>query len=722
MIAASDMLSNNIAIQNYKELLKRVTSLTYPSLYEEEIEKAVNYSINKRYKEIPASVYNNYTNKTINMNIAELTNYIISREPICTASGVMFKKHGAVPNPLTKMIAMFMDNRNIHKKEMFKYPKGSEMFEKYNLLQLLDKIDCNAIYGALGMNSCMFYNLHVASSITRQGRSLISSATMFFEMFLSNNVKFASLNEIITFIDNVCSENKRRKYNDKDILDKNIDVVDCFAKLVYTCGDFRKGKIKWLPDETDLDIIWNILNRLPQEDINRIYYKNNLYEFMDNTSMSKSLVYILKKMSVPFLDPNEVPDDIKIELDALTDIVKEYVYYGYQIIDRIDRCDNMIKNVSVISDTDSAIVSFDAWYRFVLDKVKGEDIQISKMYVDAVDYTDPDENGNRALFKAIRYEDNTEEDFDFYNDEIIEKYRLRHPLEIIPQDNLRYSIINIIAYIMSTLSNDYMINYTQQSHSYAEGKQCLIILKNEYLFKRALLTMNKKNYATIQELQEGNRVPSTGMKDLDIKGLPINKSTLNESVKKELKKILYEDVLKADKIDQITIIKKLAIVEKKIFNSLSSGEKEYLKPAVIKSLSNYDDPMRIQGIKASLVWNIIRDDDLEAIDLDSRNSIDIVKVNINEGNANRIKDTYPDIYPKVLEALNMVYESSNSSTAKKEITSIAIPKDVKTPTWINEFIDYTAIINDSLKNFPVEPMGITRLGCNNLNYTNIMSL
>lgn len=701
-----------IISSKYKDILKRMTKISYPELQDNEIEKALNQAIIDNSMDYDITIDNNYTKKKINMTVYDMLEWIQTKEPICTSYGVLFKKHGAVPNPLTKMIEMFMDNRAINKKKMFKYPKGSEEFEKYNLLQLLDKIDCNSIYGALGMPTCMFYNIHVSASITAVGRSLISSATMFFEMFLSNNVKFCSLDEIITFINNVITEKDRRIYSDRDILDENISREDCFAKIVYSCGDFKKGKIKWIPNEDDLDIVWNIISRLDQEDINRLYYKNNLYEFMSNSSMISSLIYILKKLDAPFLDPNEPPEEIQVELDTLYTILKEYVYYDYQIIDRIDRNINMPKNVCAISDTDSAIVSLDAWYRFALEKVKKVPLKITEYYIDIIEYCEGEEYRS-----PISYADK-ELDFDFFADEIIERDRLVNPLKVIPQDNLRYSIINIMAYIISKLSNDYMLNYTKNTHSYRGDKECLIIFKNEFLFKRALLTMNKKNYATIQEIQEGNMVGNK----LDIKGLAINKSTLNDKAKKELQKILYEDVLNDPQIDQIKILKKLAILEKQIFLSLKSGNKEFYKPSIIKSFESYEDPMRIQGVKAAYIWNIIRDDNLEAIDLTARNAIDIIKVYITPENIEPMRETMPETYDKFIKAFSDLRKLSSSSSYKDEITAIAIPKDVATPKWLLDYIDYTGIARDNLSVFPIESVGIATLDNQNVNYTNIVKL
>src|SRR5699024_6740046 len=101
----------------------------------------------------------------------------------------------------------------------------------------------------------------------------------------------------------------------------------------------------------------------------------------------------------------------------------------------------------------------------------------------------------------------TELDYDFYNDKIVEMKRLIDIVTIIPQDGLRYSIINIMSHICGVLANEYMEQYTKNAHSYDENRKCLIISKNEFLFKRVLLTNKKKFYATKQEIQEGNMIP-----------------------------------------------------------------------------------------------------------------------------------------------------------------------------------------------------------------------
>lgn len=714
----------------YKDTMLRMTKFMYPDAPLAAIDRALDWSIENRYKLEEVRLTNNYTKDEDGIiSIDELTEFILSKQPIITPYGVMFKRPGTVPTPLLKMIKSFMDLRGIHKAEMFKYDKGTDEFNHYNLLQLLDKIDANGTYGVLTQKSCLLCNVNVGASITAQGRALIATATMFFESFLSNGVKFASLEEIIQFIDCTINERPIRRYNDRDILDEDIDKIDCFSKLVLSIGDFKHGRVKWYPTMKDLDVIWTIINRLDQEDINRIYYKNNLYEFMDNRSMKNAMVYLLSSLNAPFLDPNHVPDEIKIELEALTDILREYVMYKHHWIDVIDRCDNMIKNVVLISDTDSDIVCLETWYQYILGNVKGIDLKILNQEVDELEFV----KGNKDCVEEITYEKVL--DYDFYNQEIIEVEKACNQGKIIPQENLRYSIINIAAYILTTLANEYIEDYTHRNFSYDPGRKCFLYLKNEFLFKTALLTNNKKNYATKIELQEGHMVPED--ESLDIKGLAIKKSTINEKARKELEKILYEEILNTDKINQVRIIKRLAILEKQIFQSLESGSKEFYKPLQIKSQSNYEDPMGIQGVKASVIWNMVRGEYLPAIDLEARNRIDVVKVSINRGNADKIKDKYPETYGNIiaaiehLEVTELERAKERAKKAKKEppttipdieISAIAIPTDVNTPDWVMEFIDYTSIINDCLCNFPIESVGIPRMDNNNVNYTNIVSI
>lgn len=330
-------------IKKYKNVVCDMLQYSFPHLLIGEIEDAVDYSILKRCKNNQVIIDNNYKDRQIDSTLLELSEYILKREPIITPYGVMFKKHIEGPNPIAKLLEKFMDGRKVYKKEMFKHPKGSEMFEKFNLLQLLAKIDANGFYGACGQYSCLYYNLNVAASVTTQGRSLISSAGLQFEMFLANGAKFGSLNEIITFIHNITNEN--RIYSDNLILDRNITIEECFYQVMMTCG------FNYIPTKEDLNIVWDIISVLPQEDINRIYYKNNLYEFMSNKSMEKAIIYMLKTLETPYLDPNEAPEEIKVELDEFCSILMEYVYYSHQIIDRLDKYDNMYRSICIITDT-----------------------------------------------------------------------------------------------------------------------------------------------------------------------------------------------------------------------------------------------------------------------------------------------------------------------------------------------------------------------------------
>lgn len=137
----------NLFIDKYKEVARDVVKMHYPLLAMNEIDAAIDWSISKRFTDHPIKVDNNYKKQTIDTTLANIAQYILDRQPIITSYGVMFKRHGEVPNPIYDLIDSFINNRKKLKKEMFKYPKGSEQFEKYNLLQLLSKIDANGFYG-----------------------------------------------------------------------------------------------------------------------------------------------------------------------------------------------------------------------------------------------------------------------------------------------------------------------------------------------------------------------------------------------------------------------------------------------------------------------------------------------------------------------------------------------------------------------------------------------
>ena len=133
-------LASKVILQ-YKYTLMDTLKYSFPLLTEQELSDAIDYSIVKRAKDGKAYINNNYTKERKCETLLEVLDYIMECEPLVTSSGVLFKKHKKADNPMARMIMGFLESRARLKKEMFKYPRGSEEYEKYNLFQLLEKLN-----------------------------------------------------------------------------------------------------------------------------------------------------------------------------------------------------------------------------------------------------------------------------------------------------------------------------------------------------------------------------------------------------------------------------------------------------------------------------------------------------------------------------------------------------------------------------------------------------
>ena len=193
------------------------------------------------------------------------------------------------------------------------------------------------------------------------------------------------------------------------------------------------------------------------------------------------------------------------------------------------------------------------------------------------------------------------------------------------------------------------------------------------------------------------------------------KSSLAKQTQQDLKRILYDDILNSRNIDQVEIIHQLQNVENKIHESIKNGERIYLKPAVMKSMNSYDDPMRMQPVRGALVYNKIKDEYMPGINMDERSAIDILKIDIDKKNIAPLKETHPDIYNTLIDLLSL-------EAFKTGIKAISLPPDVKVPDWLFDYIDFNTIVNDNLTPFPIETIGISKMDKKAINYTNIIQL
>lgn len=237
-------------------------------------------------------------------------------------------------------------------------------------------------------------------AVTGTAQSVISSTKTFFESFLVDNYKFIDINEAFHYMNMVCNQDyKLPKYIVHETKDNLYDrIINMFYQDIF--------------DDKYEEPIRLYIEHLTQEEIDKIYYKNNMIEFIrrhdkiadkfsdlfasvnnydrastidevplsylkkcDNTLSEKDIVkkynsFVNHEM---FIDPNNPPENIKDQLDELKKLIMDCVYMPFMSVDRIHRLKYFRRRTVCIVDTDSNILAVDLLVDFFRDEVmRGE--------------------------------------------------------------------------------------------------------------------------------------------------------------------------------------------------------------------------------------------------------------------------------------------------------------------------------------------------------------
>lgn len=633
-----DSMCNAKIIRKWKKRMCKMLHTAYPEMSKREIMEYLDGVVEKNLKNPECYIDNNHLNKRMNTTLLEVTEWIYKTEPICAGSGVFFRNQHQITSPLSALILRFLALRKKFKGRLKDFPQDSYEYATFDRKQGSEKQNVNSLYGCFGNIMSFLFNKYTASAVTGSGQSLISTTCMAFEAFMANGVAFNNINECMTYLYNICNE----KYKQDLSILPDIDIKTVERRI----GSMFYGRRY---DGKTRDAVYSYLMMCSQDDLNKIYYKNNIYEFSLLEPIRDVLDNIVTKCD-SFVNPNDVPKSIERDLEKLWKYYEEFVFYNYSPIDRIQRLRNDKRRCVVTIDTDSNILNVDPWVKFMFKNV----ISVNP------------ENAGRD------------------------------------ESDLKFITINTMAYIITHMITAVLKKYTRRAYIPDEYSH-YINMKNEFLFTRMILASKKKRYMSSVKLREGKVFEP---EIIDIKGLDFMKSTTSESVKNKYMDMVTRNVLHSKEINLKGMLQEISKFEGEIIESLQSGEKQYLSPLSVKELEAYSDPFKGQGIRAVHAWNTIYPD--MTIELPAK--IDIVKVLLDDpDNLAKLANDHPDIYERIDKG---IINSKNEKIRKKGFVVLGIPKNVDTiPEWIIPYIDYDTISYNTLKKiFPIlESLGFKTL-------------
>ena len=538
------------------------------------------------------------------------------------------------------IITDWMDSRAVFKKKMLEAKNAGNMddYREYNNKQNKVKANTNSIYGASTMvkTPAFVSNVDMGGAITAQARNFISEQVFTIERFLAGNFTFENVNEIMTWINQV--------FKLKELLftPEALSVIeyiptpdDCRSRFVLMTKDvvcIRKN-LKRFSKTT-----FTMFEMMPDWKRIAFYYANNPIELIRRNKKIYDLVNNLIENGIEFINPYEIPEGMKTDLEQLTDYMKTFAFATVINYNRVEKYKTRKRKCCVVGDTDSTMPSL---YEIVLNTLK--------IY------------GKEHLMDDM---------------------------------NIQIRMTMIFVSLVTTLLDECCHNYVECCNSFHPEDKFFMYMKNEFFFPIILLFPVKKNYIGIQTIQEGKMIPEEAQ--LAITGRALGSSGLNEYVSSHIISLLQNTVLRADKYDPVNILHGVHEIEDHISKSIEEGDKSFGVFTRYNGINNIKDPVRTVAARASVIWNLLYPDDYivpgDAVYMFDTNLI-------TESDLERMDPRFNDIKEKIRKHVFRP-NSMGMDFSSFGLKSFAIPVNGNTkklPEWVIPFIRIDSMIQKHLQ-------------------------
>lgn len=659
-----------IFITKWKDRVRGVIELKYGKQDSDKMNAFLDKIIKKNLINPKVGIVNNYINKISKIDVLTLIDSIEKNQLIIGGGGVLYQQHAMKENPLISFIIDNMALRKEYQKLAREYENGSYEWLSFDIAQLNTKILINTLYGVMGYAGFVLYNRFIAESITNQGRQIVSTSIMAFENFVSDAVQFSTNSELYEYISNIHNEYVDKYKGKLDITPFEINDIDreLVKRLINKCA-FE------VSDETVLSLE-TIIGRMGKTEKHLLFYKNNLLKFNDNPIIREKYVYIYDNINVLLDGKVERIEDEKIQnmVNDLWDLYNVFVFYDYQIFDRVRKSMYVDKTSVVYSDTDSVFNGVNKYVEFMKDIGKAS---------------------NKTT------------------------------------QELETTIVNVLIIFMERMINNTLFTLAKSMNTPDNYAQRLK-MENEIYMDRVLFTgMAKKRYIA-NALTIKGKLMNGGKGESVIKGFDFIKSVTKPFVRDFYTQICLDDILTSPNIDVEKIFKKMIELRLDIEESMRRGESKYFKQANVKMVDHYKQPYSTQGVTASLLWNALNPQyqielpgDVDIIPIkdlrfqaptkkqQETSSKGVKRVEENEYKNKNIlwlQENHPEQFA-LLE--KNIYNNPNPLIRHMSLSSIAKPKneDIPLPQWFGEIIDTEKIVVDTLGLFApiLESLGLKNL-------------